>query len=195
MPYVIAYEVDAEGNRVAGESKGLAERAYHPEEVKANPALRLDADYYLAQQVGGGCSRIQMAWRHAGTRALGLGRPLGLVSPARSDLRTPCDTTRPRPQVFPVVSRLCAPIEGTDAGRLADCLGLDGSRYRQAAAAAGESREDALLAAAASLDDEDRWPGAAAAGRGPGAGARRSAGLQHVRRFSPLCAAPHGAAL
>ncbi len=58
-------------------------------------------------------------------------------------------------QVFPVVSRLCAPIEGTDAGRLADCLGLDGSRYRQAAAA-GESREDALLAAAASLDDDDR---------------------------------------
>lgn len=59
--------------------------------------------------------------------------------------------------MFPVVSRLCAPIEGTDAGRLADCLGLDGSRYRQAAAAAGENREDALLAAASSLDDDDRW--------------------------------------
>lgn len=62
---------------------------------------------------------------------------------------------QPHLQVFPVVSRLCAPIDGTDAGRLADCLGLDGSRYRQAAAA-GESREDALLAAAASLDDDDR---------------------------------------
>ena len=125
----------------------------------------------------------------------GSGGRLALRTPARSDLGTPRATVRPRPQVFPVVSRLCAPIEGTDAGRLADCLGLDGSRYRQAAAAAGEPREDALLAAAASLDDEDRWAGAAAAGRGPGAGARRSAGLQHVRRFGPLCAAPNGAAL
>lgn len=75
-------------------------------------------------------------------------------------MHTPCTHTHPAatcPQVFPVVSRLCAPIEGTDAGRLADCLGLDGSRYRQAAAGAAESREDALLAAAASLDDDDRW--------------------------------------
>jgi DNA polymerase alpha subunit A len=64
-------------------------------------------------------------------------------------------------KVFPVVSRLCAPIEGTDAGRLADCLGLDGSKYRAAAAAAGqgETREDASLAAVASLDDDDRWVG------------------------------------
>ena len=63
----------------------------------------------------------------------------------------------PHLQVFPVVSRLCAPIEGTDAGRLADCLGLDGSKFRQAAAAQGAAQEDALLAAAASLDDDDRW--------------------------------------
>lgn len=55
-----------------------------------------------------------------------------------------------------MVSRLCAPIEGTDAGRIADCLGLDGSRYRHVAAGQGEAREDALLAAAASLDDDDR---------------------------------------
>ncbi|PRW60975.1 DNA polymerase alpha catalytic subunit [Chlorella sorokiniana] len=108
VPYIIACEVDTEGNVLPQESKGLADRAYHPEEINANPALRVDTQYYLAQQV------------------------------------------------FPVVSRLCAPIEGTDAGRLADCLGLDGSRYRQAAAA-GESREDALLAAAASLDDDDRY--------------------------------------
>lgn len=109
VPYVICCEVDEEGNVVPPESKGLAERAYHPEEVKASAALRVDANWYLAQQV------------------------------------------------FPVVSRLCAPIEGTDAGRLADCLGLDGSRYRHVAAGQGESREDALLAAAASLDDDDRY--------------------------------------
>lgn len=62
-------------------------------------------------------------------------------------------------QVFPVVSRLCAPIEGTDAGRLADCLGLDGGKYRLAAVAQGAAQEDALLAAAASLDDDDRCAG------------------------------------
>lgn len=36
------------------ESKGLAERAYHPEEINANPALRVDTQYYLAQQVDSG---------------------------------------------------------------------------------------------------------------------------------------------
>lgn len=109
VPYVICCEVDEEGNVVPRESKGLAERAFHPEEINANPALRVDTDYYLAQQV------------------------------------------------FPVVSRLCAHIDGTDAGRLADCLGLDGSKYRHVAAQQGEAREDALLAAAASLDDDDRY--------------------------------------
>ena len=86
------------------------------------------------------------------------------TGPPASRVRPPPPSPPPPPpplalQVFPVVSRLCAPIEGTDAGRLADCLGLDGARYRQAAAAAGagEAREDALLAAAASLDDDDRW--------------------------------------
>lgn len=35
-------------------------------------------------------------------------------------------------QVHPVVSRLCDPIEGTDAARIAECLGLDASHFRQA---------------------------------------------------------------
>lgn len=89
------------------------------------------------------CGAVLRDWREAAS--------------CRAHPRPPAALPCPHaPQVFPVVSRLCAPIDGTDAGRLADCLGLDGSRYRQAAAA-GESREDALLAAAASLDDEDRW--------------------------------------
>lgn len=58
-------------------------------------------------------------------------------------------------QVHPVVSRLCAPIEGTDAARLADCLGLDPSRFRGGSGGGDEDiREDALLASAASLDDD-----------------------------------------
>ncbi|KAK2077328.1 hypothetical protein QBZ16_004962 [Prototheca wickerhamii] len=64
-------------------------------------------------------------------------------------------------QVLPVVLRLCAPIEGTDAGRLAACLGLDPARYRGASAAAGPAAaaalEDALLGAGACLDDDDRF--------------------------------------
>ncbi|CAB3401796.1 unnamed protein product [Caenorhabditis bovis] len=38
-------------------------------------------------------------------------------------------------QVHPVVCRLCAPIEETDAVRIAECLGLDATSYRRAAAA------------------------------------------------------------
>jgi DNA polymerase alpha subunit A len=33
-------------------------------------------------------------------------------------------------QILPPVERLCAPISGTDVTRLADCLGLDTTRYR-----------------------------------------------------------------
>jgi DNA polymerase alpha subunit A len=60
-------------------------------------------------------------------------------------------------QVFPVVSRLCAPIDGTDPGRLAESLGLDVSKYHTVVQGGDEGRYDALLAAASSLDDEDRY--------------------------------------
>ena len=32
-------------------------------------------------------------------------------------------------QIFPPIERLCAPIPGTDAGQLAECLGLDPKKY------------------------------------------------------------------
>jgi len=58
-----------------------------------------------------------------------------------------------------VVTRLCAPIEGTDPARLADCLGLDPSRFRGASggSAAADAREDALVSGSAYFDDEDRF--------------------------------------
>jgi len=40
-------------------------------------------------------------------------------------------------QVHPLVSRLLGPVEGTDAARIAECLGLDGSRFAQRDAAQG----------------------------------------------------------
>jgi DNA polymerase alpha subunit A len=58
VPYVICVEVNEEGAVLPRESKGLAERAFHPEEVNANPALRVDTDYYLAQQVGTGLGAV-----------------------------------------------------------------------------------------------------------------------------------------
>ena len=59
-----------------------------------------------------------------------------------------------------MVLRLCAPIEGTDAARLADCLGLDSAKYHAAAGGGGslrEAQEDALLASASALDDDARY--------------------------------------
>lgn len=63
-------------------------------------------------------------------------------------------------QVHPVISRLCAPMEGTDAARLADCLGLDPVRYRGSGTAiqsADDARADALLSSGASLDDDSLY--------------------------------------
>ena len=61
-------------------------------------------------------------------------------------------------QLHPVVSRLCAPIAGTDAAQLAECLGLDPSRFKGSVAGpAGQgSREDALLSVN-TWDDEARY--------------------------------------
>ena len=52
VPYIICCEVDEEGRRREGAPAGLAERAYHREELAANPSLRVDTEYYLANQVG-----------------------------------------------------------------------------------------------------------------------------------------------
>jgi DNA polymerase alpha subunit A len=38
-------------------------------------------------------------------------------------------------QVHPLVSRLLGPVEGTDAARIAECIGLDGGRFMQSSAA------------------------------------------------------------
>eukprot|EP00803_Ostreobium_quekettii_P010532 evm.model.scf_244.12 EVM.evm.TU.scf_244.12 scf_244:99156-114216(+) len=62
-------------------------------------------------------------------------------------------------QIHPTVSRLCGPIEGTDEARLADCLGLDQSRFQghsngtgAAVSGAGDS-----LASFKGLDDDERF--------------------------------------
>lgn len=51
MPYIICVEKGEDGQVKEEQSKGLAERAYHPEEVNGNAKLTVDANYYLANQV------------------------------------------------------------------------------------------------------------------------------------------------
>ena len=119
VPYIICCEVkpedekdmtnDAIANGHASSKsggKGLAERAFHPDELQENPNLRVDLHYYLTQQL------------------------------------------------HPVISRLCAPIEGTDAARLADCLGLDASKFAARNVGADDDDMNANRYAACSLDDD-----------------------------------------
>ena len=54
MPYIICVERSEDGQSLMESSKGLAERAHHPEEVSGNPRLTVDANYYLSNQV---CAR------------------------------------------------------------------------------------------------------------------------------------------
>ncbi|XP_027078338.2 DNA polymerase alpha catalytic subunit [Coffea arabica] len=60
-------------------------------------------------------------------------------------------------QIHPVVSRLCAPIQGTSPARLADCLGLDSSKFQSKTNEAGSSDSSSLLLCVG--DDEERYRG------------------------------------
>lgn len=75
VPYVICED---------GTNAGATQRAYHVDELKTVPNLKIDKAYYLAHQI------------------------------------------------HPVILRLCAVIEGTDASRIAGCLGLDPTKYKDA---------------------------------------------------------------
>ncbi|XAR73998.1 DNA-directed DNA polymerase [Bertholletia excelsa] len=60
-------------------------------------------------------------------------------------------------QIHPVVSRLCAPIQGTSPARLADCLGLDSSKFQgKSSEAVGNDPSSALVCTA---DDDERYKG------------------------------------
>jgi hypothetical protein len=47
-------------------------------------------------------------------------------------------------QIHPLISRLLGPVEGTDASRIAECLGMDGARFAQSAAKAGAAVDDGM---------------------------------------------------
>ncbi|KAJ4963774.1 hypothetical protein NE237_023713 [Protea cynaroides] len=60
-------------------------------------------------------------------------------------------------QIHPVVSRLCASIQGTSPARLADCLGLDSSKFQSKATEAINKDPSASLLYA--VDDDERFRG------------------------------------
>ncbi|XP_053690706.1 DNA polymerase alpha catalytic subunit [Sabethes cyaneus] len=66
-----------------------------------------------------------------------------LKDPANKDKLKPDVEYYLSQQIFPVVFRICEPLEGTDACRLALCLGLDPKRFQNLGAAKDGEREHA----------------------------------------------------
>ncbi|KAH0557083.1 hypothetical protein GP486_005129, partial [Trichoglossum hirsutum] len=58
-------------------------------------------------------------------------------------------------QIFPPVERLCAPIDGTDAVRLAECLGLDIRKYQINNSSSVQEQE--IFPLESQIDDEIRF--------------------------------------
>ncbi|KAG8373805.1 hypothetical protein BUALT_Bualt11G0063300 [Buddleja alternifolia] len=60
-------------------------------------------------------------------------------------------------QIHPVISRLCASIQGTSPARLADCLGLDSSKFQNKSSdSVSDDPSSSLLF---TVDDEERYRG------------------------------------
>ncbi|KAM5437793.1 DNA-directed DNA polymerase alpha catalytic subunit pol1 [Microsporum ferrugineum] len=64
-------------------------------------------------------------------------------------------------QIFPPIERLCAPIPGTDAARLAECLGLDVRKYQISSNTAHGQQETELCALESQIPDSIRFEKAA----------------------------------
>ncbi|KAL4577433.1 hypothetical protein LXL04_013542 [Taraxacum kok-saghyz] len=60
-------------------------------------------------------------------------------------------------QIHPVVSRLCASIEGTSPATLADCLGLDPSKFQSKSSEAANNNHSGSVICV--TDDEERYRG------------------------------------
>ncbi|KAG9017950.1 DNA-directed DNA polymerase alpha catalytic subunit pol1 [Tulasnella sp. 427] len=58
-------------------------------------------------------------------------------------------------QVLPPVERLCDPIEGTDRARIAECLGLDASKFQSVSVGGSQERE--FVSFASLLSDKERF--------------------------------------
>lgn len=103
IPYVICQSQ-------SGTSTSMADCAYHPDELKRDPTLRIDTAWYL------------------------------------------------QTQLHPPIVRLCEHIEGTDPAAMANCLGLDASKYRAASGSSSSGGSgDSLVRFMTQLTDEERF--------------------------------------
>ncbi|KAF2084839.1 hypothetical protein K490DRAFT_48247 [Saccharata proteae CBS 121410] len=82
------------------------------------------------------------------------------VLKAGSDLKPDIDYYLHK-QILPPVERLCAPIAGTNLTRLAECLGLDTSKYRISTASQSNSVEQEIHPLESQIPDEIRFKDAA----------------------------------
>ena len=65
-------------------------------------------------------------------------------------------------QIFPPIERLCAPIDGTDAVRLAECLGLDARKYAIASPSGGaQGAQEEIFPLESQIPDSIRFKDAA----------------------------------
>ena len=60
-------------------------------------------------------------------------------------------------QILPPVERLCAPISGTDITRLAECLGLDTSKYRISGASRSAEQSNEITTLESQIPDHVRF--------------------------------------
>ena len=60
-------------------------------------------------------------------------------------------------QIFPPIERLCAPIPGTDAVRLAECLGLDVRKYQINNGSSGRAKETDIFPLESQIPDGVRF--------------------------------------
>ncbi|KAF5857725.1 DNA polymerase alpha catalytic subunit [Aspergillus alliaceus] len=64
-------------------------------------------------------------------------------------------------QIFPPIERLCAPIPGTDAVRLAECLGLDVRKYQINSSSSGNQQNADIFPLESQIPDSVRFENAA----------------------------------
>jgi DNA polymerase alpha subunit A len=60
-------------------------------------------------------------------------------------------------QILPPVERLCAPISGTNVTQLAECLGLDTSKYRVSSVANGANQDNEIQPLESQIPDSVRF--------------------------------------
>lgn len=63
-------------------------------------------------------------------------------------------------QIFPPIERLCAPIPGTDAVRLAECLGLDARKYQINTSSSSKQQDTEIFPLESQIPDSVRFANA-----------------------------------